>query len=89
MFRLSKAGIQHPSLDEMTDIQEDEGGLPANVWMSVCYVSVGIVGLVVGGKLIVENAITIAPAMNVSETIIGLSHCRELAHLFLKLRQLS
>lgn len=73
MFRLSKAGIHDPILDEMTEIEEGEGGLPSNVWMSLFYVSVGIVGLVVGGKLIVDNAITIATAMNVSETIIGLT----------------
>lgn len=73
MFRLSKAGIHDPILDEMTEIEEGEDGLPANVWVSVAYVFVGILGLVIGGKLIVDNAVTIATAMNISETMIGLT----------------
>ncbi len=73
MFRLSKAGIHDPILDEMTEIEEGEDGLPANVWVSFFYVVVGIVGLVIGGKLIVDNAVIIASAMNISETIIGLT----------------
>jgi len=73
MFRLSKAGIHDPILDEMTEIEEGEDGLPTNVWVSFLYVVVGIIGLVVGGKLIVDNAVLIAGAMGVSETIIGLT----------------
>jgi len=73
MFRLSKAGIHDPILDEMTEIEEGEDGLPANVWMSFFYVLVGIIGLVIGGKLIVDNAVLIAGAIGVSETIIGLT----------------
>jgi len=73
MFRLSKAGIHDPILDEMTEIEEGEDGLPTNVWVSFLYVVVGIIGLVVGGKLIVDNAVLIAGTMGVSETIIGLT----------------
>ena len=73
MFRLSKAGIHDPILDEMTEIEEGEDGLPTNVWMSFFYVFVGIVGLVIGGKLIVDNAVLIASAVGVSETVIGLT----------------
>ncbi|WP_026940712.1 calcium/sodium antiporter [Hellea balneolensis] len=73
MFRLSKAGIHDPILDEMTEIEEGEDGLPTNVWVSFVYVIVGIVGLVIGGKLIVDNAVFIAAEMGISETIIGLT----------------
>ena len=73
MFRLSKAGIHDPILDEMTEIEEGEDGLPRNVWVSFAYVLVGILGLVIGGKLIVDNAVVIAEGMGISETIIGLT----------------
>lgn len=73
MFRLSKAGIHDPILDEMTEIEEGEDGLPTNVWVSFLYVIIGIAGLVIGGKLIVDNAVLIAGTMGVSETIIGLT----------------
>ena len=73
MFRLSKAGIHDPILDEMTEIEEGEDGLPTNVWISFFYVIVGIIGLIIGGKLIVDNAVLIAGSLGISETIIGLT----------------
>ena len=73
MFRLSKAGIHDPILDEMTEIEEGEDGLPTNVWVSFLYVIVGILGLIIGGKLIVDNAVLIASTLGISETIIGLT----------------
>jgi len=73
MFSLARSGIHDPILDEMTELEEGKDGLPANVWLSVIFVLVGIVGLIVGGKLIVDNAVVIASAMSISETIIGLT----------------
>ena len=73
MFRLSKAGIHDPILDEMTEIEEGEDGLPTKVWVSFAYVFIGIAGLVIGGKLIVDNSVLIAAQMGISETIIGLT----------------
>ena len=73
MFRLSKAGIHDPILDEMTEIEEGEDGLPTKVWVSFAYVIIGIAGLVIGGKLIVDNSVLIAARMGISETIIGLT----------------
>ena len=73
MFRLSKAGIHDPILDEMTEIEEGEDGLPTKVWVSFAYVIIGIAGLVIGGKLIVDNSVLIAAQMGISETIIGLT----------------
>ena len=73
MFRLSKAGIDDPILEEMTEIDEGEDGLPTKTWLSAIYVVVGIIGLVLGGNLIVDNAVTIAQSIGISETIIGLT----------------
>ena len=41
--------------------------------VSVAFLLIGIIGLVVGGKLIVDNAVFIAEAMNISNAIIGLT----------------
>ncbi len=73
MFRLAKQGAEDPILAEMTELEEGTHGLPANVMVSGLYVIGGFIGLVIGGKLIVENAVTIASVMGVSETIIGLT----------------
>ena len=55
MFRLAKAGVDDPILEEMTEIDEGEDGLPTNMIKSFAYVIGGIVGLILGGSLIVEN----------------------------------
>ncbi len=73
MFRLAKQGADDPILAEMTEIEEGEDGLPTNVLMSGFYVLAGLVGLVIGGGLIVDNAVIIASVMGVNETIIGLT----------------
>ncbi len=73
MFRLAKSGAQDPILEEMTDIDEGKDGLPQSVIMSGLFVLVGLIGLVVGGQLIVNNAVEIAGYFSVSETVIGLT----------------
>ena len=73
MFRLAKAGADDPILEEMTEIDEGEDGLPTNTVKSIVYVILGIVGLVIGGNLIVDNAVEIADGFGVSKTIIGLT----------------
>lgn len=73
MFRLAKQGADDPILAEMTEIEEGEDGLPTNVLMSGFYVIAGLVGLVIGGGLIVDNAVLIASVMGIDETIIGLT----------------
>ena len=73
MFRLARSGADDPILDEMTEIDEGKDGLPTNVLLSFAFVVVGIIGLVLGGKLIVDNAVFIAEAMNISNAIIGLT----------------
>ncbi len=73
MFGLAKAGADDPILAEMTEIEEGEDGLPTSTWTSAFYVIVGILGLILGGHLIVEHAVTIAAHFGISETIIGLT----------------
>lgn len=73
MFRLAKAGSDDPILEEMTEIDEGEDGLPTNTIKSFVYVVLGVVGLILGGKLIVDNAVFIAEGLGISKTIIGLT----------------
>ncbi|GGX61122.1 sodium:calcium antiporter [Litorimonas cladophorae] len=73
MFSLAKAGADDPILEEMTEIDEGEDGLPTNMVKSLVYVILGIAGLILGGKLIVDNAVAIAEGFGISETIIGLT----------------
>ena len=73
MFALARRGVNDPILEEMSELEEGESGLPKSVWMDVAFVAVGIAGLLVGGNLIVENAKDIALAVGLSEAIIGLT----------------
>lgn len=73
MFRLAKQGADDPILAEMTEIEEGEDGLPTSTLWSGFYVIAGLIGLVIGGNLIVDNAVKIASVMGVDETIIGLT----------------
>ena len=73
MFRLGSAGADDPILQEMTEIDEGEDGLPDAVWKSGLFVIVGIIGLAIGGNLIVDNAVNIAKILGISNTIIGLT----------------
>jgi len=73
MFRLAKSGVEDPILNEMTEIDEGEDGLPTKVWQSSLFLLIGLVGLAIGGRMIVDNASAIAEGFGVSETIIGLT----------------
>lgn len=44
-----------------------------STWKSTLYIMVGIAGLVIGGKLMVDGAVNIARNMGVSEAVIGLT----------------
>ncbi|MEP1229731.1 MAG: sodium:calcium antiporter, partial [Litorimonas sp.] len=55
MFRLAKMGADDPILEEMTEIDEGADGLPTKTWLSAFYVLAGIIGLIIGGNLIVNN----------------------------------
>jgi len=73
MFRLARAGADDPILAEMTEIDDGEDGLPAQKWKSAAFLILGLIGLVLGGRLIVDNAKFIAEAFNVPNALIGLT----------------
>ena len=52
---------------------QDEGFLPMKIWKAVLLIAVGLVALVVGGKVIVANAVSIAQAFGVSQAVIGVT----------------
>lgn len=73
MFRLAKQGADDPILAEMTELDEGKDGLPTSVITSGVFVLLGIAGLVIGGNLIVTNAVSIAEFFGISKTVIGLT----------------
>lgn len=73
MFRLARAGADDPILAEMTEIDEGEDGLPAQKWKSAAFLILGLIGLVLGGRLIVDNAKIIAELFSVPDALIGLT----------------
>ena len=52
---------------------QEEGFLPMKIWKAVLFIAVGLVALVVGGKVIVINAVSIAQAFGVSQAVIGVT----------------
>ena len=52
---------------------QEEGFLPMKIWKAVLLIAVGLVALVVGGKVIVINAVSIAQALGVSQAVIGVT----------------
>ncbi|MEQ8338776.1 MAG: calcium/sodium antiporter [Cyclobacteriaceae bacterium] len=54
-----------------SELIEDISVMP--VWKTVVFVVFGIAGLTIGGRMIVDNAVSIANAFHVSEKLIGLT----------------
>jgi len=52
---------------------QEEGFLPMKIWKALLLILVGLVGLVIGGELIVKNAVKIAEAFDVSQAVIGVT----------------
>jgi cation:H+ antiporter len=52
---------------------QEEGFLPMKIWKAVLLIAVGLMALVVGGKVIVINAVSIAQAFGVSQAVIGVT----------------
>ncbi len=65
IWREIKAGHELPA-DELTDDHYSTG-------KALLLTGIGLVGLIGGGKLVVDNALTIASSFGVSESLIGLS----------------
>ena len=53
--------------------EHEEHKKPGSMYKIVAFIVIGLVGLVIGGKMVVANAVIIAKAMGVSEKVIGLT----------------
>lgn len=54
-------------------LEEYEENMPSSAWVSMLFIFMGLVGLVVGSRLLVDGAVSIATAAGVSAEIIGLT----------------
>lgn len=72
MYRLSSAGSEDPILYELINEAGDSHSESSKASLTIVLL-IGIVGLLLGGHIIVRNAVLIATAFNVSETVIGLT----------------
>ena len=72
MYRLSSAGSEDPILYELINEASDSHSESSKASLTIVLL-IGIVGLLLGGHIIVRNAVLIATAFNVSETVIGLT----------------
>ena len=52
---------------------QEEGFLPMKIWKAVLLIAVGLGALIIGGKVIVVNAVSIAQAFGVSQAVIGVT----------------
>lgn len=55
------------------DLDDDKETPIYNHWVTLLMILGGITGLVIGGKLVVDNAVEIARSFNISEKLIGLT----------------
>lgn len=53
--------------------QEKQDGKKRPVWLSVVLAAVGLVGVIFGGDLVVDNAASIAESAGMSESLVGLT----------------
>ena len=72
MYRLSSAGSEDPILYELTNEAGDSHTESSKASLIIVLL-IGIVGLLLGGHIIVRNAVLIATSFNISETVIGLT----------------
>lgn len=54
-------------------LEEYEQNMPKNIWVSILFIIVGLVGLILGSRLLVNGAVEIAVFAGVSDEIIGLT----------------
>ena len=52
---------------------DDVGGVPGRPWVAVVFLVGGMLGIIVGAKLLVDGGLGIAQAFDVSRTIVGLT----------------
>lgn len=54
-------------------LEEYEQNMPKNIWVSILFILGGLIGLVLGSRLLVDGAVSIAIVAGVSDEIIGLT----------------
>jgi cation:H+ antiporter len=54
-------------------LEEYEQNMPKSIWISILFIILGLAGLILGSRLLVEGAVTIAKVAGVSDEIIGLT----------------
>ena len=52
---------------------DDVGGVPGRPWVAVVFLVGGMLGIIVGAKLLVDGGLGIAQAFDVSRTVVGLT----------------
>lgn len=68
---LGRRAVREAAVDGDGDADGEDA--PAPVWVSVAFVAVGVAALVLGARLLVSGAVSIASGLGVSELIIGLT----------------
>ncbi|MBE0676847.1 MAG: calcium/sodium antiporter [Bacteroidales bacterium] len=68
-------GFQYYVYRQVKNYEPEQGEhkKPGNLYKILTFIVLGLAGLVIGGKLVVSNAVIIAKAMGVSEKVIGLT----------------
>ena len=72
MYKLSSAGSEDPILYELINEAEESHTTSSKASLIITLL-IGIGGLLLGGHIIVRNAVLIATNLNISETVIGLT----------------
>ncbi|MBT7399271.1 MAG: calcium/sodium antiporter [Hellea sp.] len=72
MYKLSSAGSEDPILYELINEAEEDHTASSKASLIITLL-IGIGGLLLGGHIIVRNAVLIATNLNISETVIGLT----------------
>ena len=54
-------------------LEEYEQNMPKNIWVSILFIGMGLIGLILGSHLLVDGAVVIAKIAGVSDEIIGLT----------------
>ncbi len=72
MYKLSSAGSEDPILYELINEAEESHTASSKASLIIALL-IGIGGLLLGGHIIVRNAVLIATNLNISETVIGLT----------------
>lgn len=71
LWDAARDGMKSRQSDAANDVEGADPGMPW--WKINAYLAAGLIGLPIGADLLVDNAIIIATAYGVSETVIGLT----------------